>query len=61
MVLKIHEQSLSHHQAVEMILTLPATTIDIGEQLSREYVKEKELNRSMLIKIMSCVRFLARQ
>ena len=61
MVLRKHEQSSSHRQAVEVIITLPASTVHIGEQLSQQHVKEKELNRSMLIKIMSSIRFLARQ
>ncbi len=43
------------------MVTLPATTQDIGEQLSRQHVQEKEKNRRMLQKIISCIRFLARQ
>ena len=44
-----------------MIVTLPATTQDIGEQLSSQHARQKELNRRMLLKIISCVHFLARQ
>lgn len=61
MVLRRHEQSLSHLQALEMIITLPSSTINVVELLSREYAKEKECNRRMLIKVMSSIRFLARQ
>ena len=61
MVLRKHEQSSSHRQAVEAIITLPATTVNVGEQLSREHAKEKECNRIMLLKIMSSIRFLGRQ
>ena len=61
MVLRKHEQSSSHHQAVEATITLPPTTVDIGEQLSKEHTKNKEFNRSMLLKIFSGIRYLARQ
>ena len=61
MVLRRHEQSLSHLQALEMIITLPSSTINVGELLTHEYAKEKECNRRMLIKVMSSIRFLARQ
>ena len=52
-----HEVSGCHREAVEVIITLPSTTMNIGAQ----YIKEKELNRKMLIKILSCIQFLARQ
>ncbi len=56
-----HEQSSSHRQAVEAIITLPATTVNIGEQLSREHAKEKEVSRDMLLEIISSIRYLGRQ
>ena len=43
------------------MVILPATTQDIGEQLSSQHARDKEQNRRMLLKITSCVRFLARQ
>ena len=43
------------------MVILPATTQDIGEQLSSQHARDKEQNRRMLLKIISCVRFLARQ
>lgn len=43
------------------MVTLPATTQDIGEQLSSQHARDKEQNRRMLLKIISRVRFLARQ
>ncbi len=55
MVLRKHEQFSSHRQAVEAIITLPATTVNIGEQLSREHAKEKEVSRDMLLKIISSI------
>lgn len=33
----------------------------IGAMLSRQHAKEMEDNRNMLIKILSCAKFLARQ
>ena len=41
-----------------MTITLPATTRNVAEQ---QQVKEKELNRIMLMKIISSVIWLARQ
>ena len=41
-----------------MIITIPATTVHIGVQLSQEYAREMENNRKM---ILSCIQFLARQ
>ena len=43
------------------MLKLPATTKDIGEQLSQQHAKEKESNRKMLLKILSSIKYLARQ
>ena len=56
-----HELSGCHREAVEVIISLPATTMNIGAHLCRQYTQEKELNRKMLIKILSCIQFLARQ
>ena len=56
-----HEQSKIHREAVEAVVTLPNTTKDVGESLSRAHRLEKEHARNMLAKIVSGVRFLARQ
>ena len=56
-----HELSGCHREAVEVIIILPTTTKDIGAHFSNQYVQEKEMNRKMLIKILSCIQFLARQ
>ena len=41
-----HENSLCHKEAVEkVLLTLPATTRDVGELLSSAHAREKEVNR----------------
>ena len=42
-------------------MTLPTTTQDIGEQLSRVHRAEKEQARDILLIIISSIRFLARQ
>ncbi len=44
-----------------MIVTLPSSISNVGELLTQQYVKEKEYNWKMLIKIISSIRFLARQ
>eukprot|EP00731_Ephydatia_muelleri_P010487 Em0005g1073a len=46
---------------LEVVVSLPKTCSDIGEQLSEQYSKEKENNRVMLIKILSCLQLLACQ
>ena len=55
---KRHEGSNCHREAVEVIITLPATTVHIGVQLSQQYAREMENNRTMLL---SCIQFLAQQ
>ena len=44
-----------------MMITLPTTTMHIGAQLSQQYAKEMENNRNVLMKILSCIKFLGRQ
>lgn len=56
-----HELSGCHREAVEVVISLPATTMNIGAHLSQQYAQEKEMNRKMLIKVLSCIKFLARQ
>ena len=53
-----HELSGSHQEVAEVIITLP---MDIGDHLSNQYIQKNELNRKILIKILSCIQFLARQ
>lgn len=56
-----HEESACHKEAVEKMLTLPATTPNVGEMLSSTLAKEKAANRHCLLKVLSSLRFLARQ
>ena len=60
-IFKKHEHSSCHREAIEVTITLPATTKDVAEQLSQQHSKEKEENREMLLKILSSIRYLARQ
>ena len=55
---KKHEKSSCHHEAVEVMITLPATTVNIGELLPNI---QKMKNRDALHEIMSSIRFLCRQ
>ena len=56
-----HEQSVCHKEAMEKIVTLPATTRDVGELLSGMHAKEKIENRQCFLKILSNLRFVASQ
>ena len=56
-----HEQSLCHKEAIEMIVTLPATVHDVGEMISQQHAMEKDKNRKVFLHILSSIRFLARQ
>ena len=58
-MIRKHELSSSHKQAVEVTITLPATTGNIAGMLSQEVMKAIAHNRSMLLKIMSSLQFLA--
>ena len=42
-----HEKSASHTEAVEVVVTLPATTRDVGELLSQQYAAQKVKNREV--------------
>ena len=61
MAFKSHESSACHHEAVEVVIRLPATTTHIGTHLSWQCAFEKEKNKRMLLKVLSVIRFLCRQ
>ena len=52
-----HEFSDFHKQAVAAIFN----TVDIGEILSSQHAREKQVNREYLLKVMTTLRFLVRQ
>ena len=56
-----HQQTKCHKDAVDIVVTIPSTTKDVGELLSREHAKEKEINRRMFVKIVTSIKYLARQ
>ena len=57
-----HENSDSHKEATERLITAPISTkCDIDEMMSDIAQEEKETNRKMLLKILSSIRYLARQ
>jgi len=59
--LKTHETFKCHLEAVEKIFKLPNTTEDIAEVLSRQHKQEKMERRHCFLKVLSSIRFLARQ
>lgn len=46
---------------MEVMITLPATTRDVGEHLSQQHASDKESNRDTLYKIFMSIKFLCRQ
>ena len=60
-ILKKHANSACHCEAVEIVITLPATAKDVGELLSKAHQQEKQQNRDILLKLLCSVYFLARQ
>ena len=57
----LHEKSDCHKHAVMCAVTIPETTADVGELLNEVHAGEKAVARQSLLKILSNVRFLARQ
>ena len=47
-VLQSMRKGVCHREAVEVVITLPATTRGIGEQLSHQHALQKEKNRDAL-------------
>ena len=56
-----HDKSVSHRQAIEMVVTLPSTTADVGELISSANTQQKISNQHMLRTILNIIRFLCRQ
>lgn len=50
-----------HKRAVERVITLPATTRDVADSLSWQAAETKKGKRSCLLKVMTSLRFSARQ
>ena len=47
--------------AIQVMVTLPKTTHDIGETLSAAHTEQKSTNRSAFLKIIQNIRFLGKQ
>lgn len=58
---KNHEQTSCHKEAVQMVVVVPKCYKDCAELLSTEHAKEKADNRQLLYKLLTNIRFLARQ
>ena len=43
------------------MITLPATTADVGELISSNHQRDKQQNSTILMKVLCSIRFLARQ
>ena len=56
-----HEKSVCHKLAVEKVITLPATTPDVGEMLSTILACDRANNWHCLLKVLSSLQYLARQ
>ena len=56
-----HEHSKCHQDVVQVIITLPKYTQDIGESLSTAHMRNKADARRVFIKILQNVKFLERQ
>lgn len=56
-----HERSLSHHQAVELVESIPSTTKNVGKMLSTTYAQQQTENRVMLRMTLTSMCYLARQ
>ncbi len=58
---KKHEESVCHKEATDVMLIIPSQHRDCGEMLSGGLAREKAINRQMLYRIISSIRYLARQ
>ena len=56
-----HERCASHREAVQVMITIPSSHKDIGEQLSSTRAHQKIKYRQALFQIISSIWFLCRQ
>ena len=56
-----HQNTLSHHEAVDYVVKIPSTSRDVGKMLSADLANVKAENRKTLRVIFSSIRFLSRQ
>lgn len=55
-----HEKSEMHREAI-MKLAAKSSRIDVSGQLSKSHATETRNNRAMFLKLLECIRYLARQ
>jgi len=56
-----HEASLLHKAAVDAVITVPQTCLDVGVMLSKTHASEKFKNREYVFQVFHNIHFLARQ
>ena len=56
-----HQNTKSHHEAIDLVIKIPSTSRNIGEMLSSSLASQKAENRKILMTILSNIRFLGRQ
>ena len=56
-----HQNSKCHKEAVLKVVSLPGAVVDMGESQSAQHQREKVENQHCFLKILSSLRFLARQ
>lgn len=56
-----HENSIMHKEAVLKIAATKSTSSGIGAQLSAQLERDQKYHRTMLMKLLSCIKYLARQ
>ena len=57
---KGHERSAAHREAVSK-LQARSQAVNVGAMISKQHEAEKRNNRAMLMKLLHCIRYLARQ
>ena len=56
-----HESSVMHKEAILKLAATKSTTRGIGAQLSAQHDADQRHHRQMLMKLLSCIKYLARQ
>ncbi len=55
-----HEQTMSHREAIGVVVTIPSTTKNVKEMLSSSLADQRSRNKKILLVILSNIQFLAR-
>ena len=56
-----HETSRCHQQAIQKLIEIPKFTKDVATMFKTNMTETQRENRTSLLKIISCLRYLARQ